>query len=128
MNKSTNSDSIYRAVVEVLTNNYTANLFSSLQRENLAKKVSHKISSILSIDKESQDVATHMGAQIIKNENNTKDGLTKEKADKIELSKSKKVKKSSNKKVKVQKSNEKASNVLKKTNMEKKSGLKNLKQ
>ena len=82
MNKSTNSDSIYRAVVEVLTNNYTANLFSSLQRENLAKKVSHKISSILSIDGESQDVATHMGDQIIKNENNTKDGLTKEKADK----------------------------------------------
>ena len=68
MNNVKDTDSVYRAVVEVLTNNYTANLFSSLQRENLAKKVSHKLEVMLEIDKPN-NVATHMGDQIIEDEN-----------------------------------------------------------
>ena len=96
MNKTIDSDSIYKAVVEVLTNNYTANLFSSLQRENLAKKVSHKVGNLLDINVD-QEVATHMGDQIIKDENNTEDGLTEAKHKEIEKSKKAKAKKTSRK-------------------------------
>ena len=119
MKQTINSDSIYRAVVEVLTNNYTANLFSSLQRENLAKKVSHKLEVMLEIDKPN-NVATHMGDQIIEDEN-INDGLTKEKANQIKKDKLKEAKKRNAKKkikkpVKVDISN-----------TEKSVGLKNLK-
>ena len=126
MNKSLNTDSIYKAVVEVLTNNYTANLFSSLQRENLAKKVSHKIGNILDISNE-QNVATHMGDQIIQNENNTDDGLTRAKYEAIQKQKSKD-KKTVSKDVKAKRKElEKRSFPKKDKVVKKSSGLKNLK-
>ena len=67
MSKSIESDTIYRSVNEVLTNNYTANLFSNLERENLAKKIAHKLDNILGNQESSNgNVATHMGDQIFR--------------------------------------------------------------
>ena len=121
MNKDTGTtDSIYRAVVEVLTNNYTTNLFSSMQRETLAKKVSHRIGSILDVNTEENDI-THMGDKIIQDESKS-NGITREMGEKAAKLEEKK-----------KKSEEKKKNVRKKVDRkpkkveEKKPGLKNLK-
>jgi hypothetical protein len=79
---------IYRAVLETLTNNYTVNLFSSLERENLAKKVAYRLDVIMGKDNlNNETVTTHMGDQIIQRENKTDDLLTEEKAKELEKTK-----------------------------------------
>ena len=117
MNKSIDSDSIYRSVVDVLTTNYTVNLFSSSQRENLAKKISHKISTLVGegVDK-SNSVATHMGDEIINRENKTDDLLTQKRAQEIKKEEEKKKNSKSKKNDKIKSQSDK-----------KTSGLKNLK-
>jgi len=121
MSNKIDNEKVYKTVLETLTNNYTVNLFSSLERENLAKKVAYRLDVVTGKPKlNDETVTTHMGDQIIQRENKTDDLLTKEKAEEL-AKKSEEENKKSNKVVKRKPSPRK--NVKSKT----KSGLSNLK-
>ena len=121
MSNKIDNEKVYKTVLETLTNNYTVNLFSSLERENLAKKVAYRLDVVTGQSKLNDDtVTTHMGDQIIQRENKTDDLLTKEKAQQLE-----KVKKEEDKKEKKVVKRNKPSKRNEK--QKSKSGLSNLK-